>query len=96
MPDMEIDFPRGGTLASIASTQKAATKRKKPDDATKDTVGSAHRNSRQFLFQKTKKSRVDAEYENVFTKYVSRDLLTEDVRALGVVKKVQFLNEPVR
>jgi hypothetical protein len=38
MPDMEVDFPRGGNLAPVVSTKHVQKKRKKQEEVTKETV----------------------------------------------------------
>ncbi|KAI6174615.1 hypothetical protein M3Y97_01010400 [Aphelenchoides bicaudatus] len=72
---MENDFPRGGALSEVVSTKKVQKKRKKSEQAA--------------IEEKAKKSRIDPEYEGIFTKFVSKELLTEDMRALGAVKKIK-------
>ncbi|KAI6186326.1 Protein RRP5-like protein [Aphelenchoides besseyi] len=71
MPDIEVDFPRGGVLANDRPARPS--KRRAASEASEKVE---------------KKKRLDEEYDHVFTKIVTRELLTTDVRGLGIVKTI--------
>ena len=89
MPDLEANFPRGGEI--VADIHPSKRKRTKPVKSNVEVSSLSYR----FYFKinlQVKKRKEDPEYEDVFTKVITREQLSEDVRDLGFIKKVYTLN----